>query len=130
MAEDALRLDKWLWFARFCKSRSLATKLCRAGHVRLNRQAVEKSHALVRKGDVLTFAQGDRVRVIEVLELGTRRGPAAEAQALYADRAPKPPPLDPVAQALLRRPAEREAGSGRPTKRDRRRIDRLSDVGD
>jgi ribosome-associated heat shock protein Hsp15 len=128
MEEDSLRLDKWLWYARFCKSRSLATKLCRAGHVRLNRKVVEKPHALVRKGDVLTFPQGERVRVIEVLELGVRRGPAAEAQSLYADRAPKAQP-DAAAEAQLRSPAEREPGSGRPTKRDRRRIDRLSEFG-
>jgi len=126
MAEDALRLDKWLWFARFCKSRSLAARLCRSGHVRVNRQAVEKPHALVRAGDILTFPQGDRVRVIEVLALGARRGPPAEARVLYADRAETGAPPDP-AHALPRAPGEREPGAGRPTKRDRRRIDRLAD---
>ena len=130
MEEASLRLDKWLWHARFCKSRSLAAKLCRAGRIRINRQAVEKPHALVRKGDVLTFPQGDRIRVIEVVALGLRRGPAAEAQGLYLDRAPPPPPPDAAAEALRRYPAERERGSGRPTKRDRRRLDRFTDIGD
>ena len=117
-----MRLDKWLWQARFCKSRSVAARLCRSGIVRINRQATDKAHALVRPGDMLTFPLGERVRVVEVLALGDRRGPSSEAQALYADHSPPAqkhePPLPPA--------AEREPGAGRPTKRDRRRIDRLT----
>jgi len=82
-----MRLDKWLWFARFCKSRSLATKLCEAGRVRLNRVVIEKAAAQVRPGDVLTFPQGTQIRVVRVLSLGLRRGPASEARGLYEDLA-------------------------------------------
>ncbi len=120
---DRCRLDKWLWQARFCKSRSLAAKLCRAGHVRLNRVAIEKPHQLVKPGDVLTLPLGAVVRVIEVLALGERRGPAVEARRLYADLSPPPP----RAPADVAAPAEREPGAGRPTKRDRRRLERMID---
>ncbi len=121
---DSLRLDKWLWYARFCKTRSLATAMCRGGHIRVNRQPVQKSNHPVRVGDVLTFAQGPRVRVIKIEALGDRRGPAPEAQALYEDLSPPMPPREeriPPAGA-------REAGAGRPTKRERRAIDRLRDA--
>jgi ribosome-associated heat shock protein Hsp15 len=80
------RLDKWLWYARFVKTRSLAAKLVESGSIRVNRQRVVKPAATVRCGDVLTATISGRVRVIEVLGLGERRGPAAEAQALYAER--------------------------------------------
>jgi ribosome-associated heat shock protein Hsp15 len=122
MSEGTLRLDKWLWFARFFKSRSLAAAVCAAGRVRLNGAPVAKAHHPVRAGDVLTFPQGPRVRVVKVAALGSRRGPAAEAQALYEDLQPPAtdrPPADPAAVAA-RRP-----GSGRPTKAERRAIDRL-----
>lgn len=126
MAEPALRLDKWLWYARFCKSRSLATKLCKLGRVRVNRQIVQKPHYEVRPGDVLTFPLGKRVRVIEVVALGQRRGPAAEAQALYTDLAPLPARASAaVAEARIITSGRRPMGSGRPTKRDRRQIDQL-----
>ncbi len=83
--EDGLRLDKWLWHARFCKTRPLATQLAAKGRIRINRVPVSKPHYRLRPGDVLTFAQGRTVRVVRVLALGTRRGPASEAQALYED---------------------------------------------
>jgi ribosome-associated heat shock protein Hsp15 len=85
----AMRLDKWLWFARFCKSRSLAAKLCEAGKVRVNRGVIEKAAAQVKPGDVLTFPQGAEIRVVKVLALGLRRGPPAEARTLYEDLAPQ-----------------------------------------
>jgi ribosome-associated heat shock protein Hsp15 len=126
MTDDAgpgLRLDKWLWFARFCKSRSLATKLCTEGRVRVDGSTVSKAHYTVRPGQVLTFAHGGHVRVIRVVALGFRRGPAPEAQALYEDLAPPTRasrlPEDPLV------PATRDRGSGRPTKKERRAIDRL-----
>lgn len=123
MNEPTVRLDRWLWYARFFKSRSLATQLCESGKLRLNRAPVRKSHQIVRAGDVLTFPKGPHIRVIEVVALGTRRGPAAEAQSLYSDLDPPQPrakkdPADPKTPA-------REKGMGRPTKQDRRAFDRL-----
>ncbi len=118
-----LRLDKWLWFARVVKSRTLAAGLVEDGKVRLNRERTTKPSQGVRVGDVLTIAVGPRIRVLEVMALGTRRGPAPEAQALYVDRSP------PVTAAAPPQPVggERPIGAGRPTKRDRRRIDRLTE---
>ena len=125
-AESAgLRLDKWLWFARFCKTRSLATRLCADGRVRVDGSVVNKAHFTVRPGQVLTFAHGGHVRVIRIVALGSRRGPAPEAQALYEDLAPPSRdnrlPSDPLDTGT------RARGSGRPTKKDRRAIDRLMD---
>lgn len=88
MHEMALRIDKWLWYARFYKSRSLAAKHIQAGDIRVNRQRISKASAILKIGDVLTFAQGDLIRVIEVVALGDRRGPAPEARGLYHDLAP------------------------------------------
>ncbi len=120
---SSLRLDKWLWQARFFKSRTLAAKQCSAGRVRINRQPTDKAHYLVRAGDVLTFPQGNDVRVVRVVTLGVRRGPAAEAQALYEDLAP---PAPRAARPVPRpSPGQREKGAGRPTKAERREIDRL-----
>jgi ribosome-associated heat shock protein Hsp15 len=118
-----LRLDKWLWYARFCKSRSVATQLCRDGRVRVNRVVVDKPNRTVRAGDVLTFALGHDVRVIRVVALGERRGPAGEARTLYEDLAPLLTPLPSGSETST--PGVREAGAGRPTKRDRREIDRI-----
>jgi len=85
---DSLRVDKYLWFARFFKTRSLATKRANGGRIRLNGNKIKKSSDTVRIGDILTFAQGNEIRVIRVLDLGTRRGPAQEAQSLYEDITP------------------------------------------
>ena len=125
-AEGAgLRIDKWLWQARFCKSRALASKLCAAGRVRVSGTLIQKAHHTVKVGDVLTFPQGPHIRVVRILALGTRRGPASEARTLYEDLAPIPerkpaPAAEPAA-------GTRDPGSGRPTKSDRRAIDRLRD---
>lgn len=83
--QDSLRVDKYLWFARFFKTRSLATKRANGGRIRINGNKIKKSSDTVRIGDILTFAQGNEIRVIRVLNLGTRRGPAQEAQSLYKD---------------------------------------------
>jgi ribosome-associated heat shock protein Hsp15 len=115
-AGDQLRLDKWLWFARVVKSRTLAAGLVEDGKVRVNRERVTKPSQTVRVGDVLTVSVGPRVRILEVAAMGTRRGPASEAQALYVDRSP--PPAAPAAPSPLMS-GERESGAGRPTKRDR-----------
>lgn len=116
----AQRLDKWLWFARLAKSRTLASGAVAEGKVKVNRVTVTKpSHAL-KLGDVVTTRLTRDIRVLKVAGLGTRRGPAAEARLLYEDLTPpRPPRPEHVAAAW----AEREAGSGRPTKRDRRRTD-------
>lgn len=87
-AEPSLRADKWLWQARFFKSRSRAAALVAAGHLRINGQRASKAAAPVRLGDTLTFPQGRSVRVVRILALGRRRGPAPEAEGLYADLTP------------------------------------------
>ena len=121
-----LRLDKWLWHARFFKTRSIATKYCLSGRLRVNGEPTGKAHYAARIGDVLTFAIGTEVRVIRILALGERRGPAPEAQTLYEDLAPRPPREgvregdEPVREG-------RDSGAGRPTKSERRAIDRLMD---
>ena len=79
------RLDKWLWQARFFRTRTLAAQTVAEGRVRVNAQRVSKPATAVAAGDTLTFVQGGRVRLIRVRDLGTRRGPAVEAQALYVD---------------------------------------------
>ena len=115
------RLDKWLWYARFCKSRTLAAKLCAAGKIRIDGEVIYKAHQAVRAGNVLTFPWGPHIRVIRVVGLGERRGPAPEARALYEDLAP------PVTLAAAAGP-QREPGAGRPTKAERRAIDRLKET--
>ncbi len=84
-ASEEQRLDKWLWHARFVKSRSLAARLIEEGCVRVNRQRVVKAATSVKCGDVLTATFHGRVRVIEILAIGHRRGPPGEAQALYSE---------------------------------------------
>jgi ribosome-associated heat shock protein Hsp15 len=84
-ASEGLRLDKWLWQARFFKTRALAAQLVGKGRLRINQTIVTKAHHRVRRGDVLTFPQGRLVRVVRVVDLGARRGPASEAHTLYED---------------------------------------------
>ncbi|MGY6547705.1 MAG: RNA-binding S4 domain-containing protein [Roseinatronobacter sp.] len=109
-----LRVDKWLWQARFVKSRSLAAKLVEGSGVRVDGTRIAKPAYAVGAGDVLTFALGQRVVVLRILALGTRRGPAPEARALYEDLSPPAPPPE------LGRPVP--VAGGRPDKRDRRRF--------
>ncbi|USG62093.1 RNA-binding S4 domain-containing protein [Sneathiella marina] len=118
-----LRVDKWLWFARFFKSRNIATKLVQARKLRINSVPVAKASVTVKAGDVLTFQQQKSIRVIRIVDIGTRRGPASEAQSLYEDLAPletKKPEPD-----KTRTSGQREPGAGRPTKADRRALDKL-----
>ena len=84
-SEGRMRLDKWLWQARFAKSRSLSAALIKGRGLRLNGRLVDKPSQGVAPGDVLTLASGGRVRVIRIVALGIRRGPAAEAAGLYED---------------------------------------------
>lgn len=117
-----LRLDKWLWQARFFKTRGLAAKQVSAGHVRVNGTRAGKPAHGVGSGDVLTFVQARDVRVVKVVALGVRRGPASEAQALYTDLtetlAPKAPPR------TLQPSAPKFEAKGRPDKRQRRALER------
>ncbi len=124
---DTLRLDKWLWFARFVKTRSLATKLVIDGRMRVNGAPTQKAHYAVKAGDVLTFPLGRHIRVIKVLALGARRGPAAEAQLLFEDLDPPRRSVQPGDGAAGDPPPfeDRTLGAGRPTKRDRRQTARL-----
>lgn len=110
----SIRIDKWLWQARFFKSRGLAASAVTDGPMRLNGQPVAKPAQAVRPGDVLSFVQARRVRVVRVLAPGTRRGPASEAQTLYQD-------LTPEASADASAPRPRPGG--RPTGKARRDFD-------
>ncbi len=124
-AGAAQRLDQWLWHARLFKTRTLASKFVSDGNVRVTRNGetsrVEKPSFAALPGDVLSFSRADRLRIIAIDALATRRGPAAEAQTLYTDqspphrRGPKPPAS----------PFLREKGLGRPTKKDRRALEAL-----
>lgn len=133
-SQDAVRLDKWFWHARFFKSRSLASKFCQSGKVRVNGEPIRKAHYMVRLGDTLTFPLGPHVRVIRIKALGARRGPAPEAQRLYKDLQPPLSKAEREAEVAVATtddippppvPPKRGPGSGRPTKSDRRAIDRL-----
>jgi ribosome-associated heat shock protein Hsp15 len=114
-----LRIDKWLWHARFFKTRGLAAKIVGAGRCRVNGTPVAKPAFGIAPGDVLTFPQARRVRVIRVEALGERRGPAPEAQTLYSDLDP-PTALDTSEKPEIHTP--RYDRGGRPTKRDRRQL--------
>ena len=112
--KQKLRVDKWLWHARFFKSRSLAAQVVSAGHLRINSNKISKPSHNVASGDVLTFPQGNLVRVVRMIAPGTRRGPAPEAQALYED-------MTPVQEKRPENPSFE--GKGRPTGKDRRNLD-------
>lgn len=113
-AADRIRADKWLWQARFFKTRSLAAKQVSGGHVRLNGARILKPATQLKPGDTLTFLQGQRTRIVRLEAIGTRRGPAPEAQTLFTD-------MSPVQEK--RPPAPAYEGKGRPTKKQRRHID-------
>jgi ribosome-associated heat shock protein Hsp15 len=116
---DRQRIDKWLWHARVVRTRSAAAALSDAGLVRVNGTRIDASSRLVRPGDVITVALDRNVRILKVLGFAERRGSAETARPLYEDLTPPPaPPREPQAGA-------REEGAGRPTKRERREIDRL-----
>ena len=87
MREDRQRLDKWLWFARFAKTRTLAAKLVTSGFVRVNGERMENAAKALAVGDVITLALSRSTLVVRVEALGTRRGPAPEARTLYTDLA-------------------------------------------
>ncbi len=108
---DSIRVDRWLWFARFFKTRGLATKLVAGGRVRVNSVKISKPATMVGAGDTLTFAQGNTIRVVRIVELGRRRGPAPQARMLYDDLTPAPEITPPKPDRIANR---------RPTKKERR----------
>lgn len=115
----AVRIDKWLWAARCFKTRAIAQEAIEGGHVSLNEASV-KPAKMVKVGDWIEVRLDGWSRKLEVIALSEIRGPAEVARLLYTDHSPpRPVRLPPVAQ--------REAGAGRPTKRDRRLIERLRD---
>jgi ribosome-associated heat shock protein Hsp15 len=123
---DKQRLDKWLFFSRAAKSRTLAQRLIEAGEVRVNSERTNRSDFRVGVGDVLTMTMHGQLRVWRIRDAGERRGPATEAQTLYEDISPPPVPraeLSPFEAAI----AQRAPGAGRPTKKQRRDTDRLLD---
>ncbi len=120
------RLDRFLFFSRAVKSRTLAQKIIESGAIRINSDKTDKSDHKVGAGDVLTMSLHGRILVWRILDPGTRRGPASEAQGLYEDISPPMPPKaerSPYDAAI----AERAPGAGRPTKKERRDTDRLLD---
>lgn len=120
MAElDAARVDRWLWSIRLCTTRSEATDLCRGGHVRVNGRPA-KPATTVTVGDRVEARVHGRDRVVEVVRLIEKRVGAPVAVECYVDHSPPPPTRETTAIA-----GDRERGAGRPTKRERRQIDRL-----
>lgn len=117
------RLDKWLWFARVVKTRTLAASLVLGGKVRVNRVKIEKPSQTIRPGDVITVTAHSRVRILKVMAAGERRGSATVAQSLYEDLTP--PASGPSRDDPAPSP-RREPGTGRPTKRERRAIEQLT----
>ena len=124
-----IRVDKWLWHARLTKTRSLAQALIRTGKLRVNSDKIATPSRAVGPGDVLTLVKDRQVLVVRIEGVGQRRGPAPEAQALYADLTPPPPPK----VEAPRTPADqgrRDEGAGRPTKRERRQLERFREHGE
>ncbi|MCF1745016.1 RNA-binding S4 domain-containing protein [Paradevosia shaoguanensis] len=121
MPESRQRLDKWLFFSRAVKSRTLAQKLIESGAVRVNSERTLSTDHRVGAGDVLTMTVHSRLLVWKILDPGQRRGPAPEAALLYEDLSPPALPRADRIPAV----AERDAGAGRPTKKERRDTDRL-----
>ncbi|MEU9638005.1 RNA-binding S4 domain-containing protein [Streptomyces tendae] len=116
---ESVRVDSWIWAVRLIKTRSLGATACRGGHVRVNGERVKPAHSL-RVGDEVRLRQEGRERVVVVKRLIRKRVGAPVAVQCYVDNSPPPPPREAVAPAGIR-----DRGAGRPTKRDRREMDRL-----
>ena len=119
---DRQRIDKWLWHARVVRTRQAAAELAASGHVRVNAQRIDAASRPVKPGDVVTVALDRAVRVLKVVGFAERRGSADDARALCEDILPVSPPAGTSAP----RPAVRDRGTGRPTKQERRAIERLT----
>lgn len=120
--EVVVRLDKWLWAARCFKTRALAAEACEQGRCEVDERPAKAGQRL-RVGQRVVVRTPGGERVLEVRALSDRRGPAEAARQLFVDHSPPPPPRDPLARLLAEPVFVRERGSGRPTKRDRRRLD-------
>ncbi|SCK32077.1 ribosome-associated heat shock protein Hsp15 [Streptomyces sp. WMMB 714] len=116
---ESVRIDSWIWSVRLTKTRSLAASACRAGHVRINGERVKPAHP-VRPGDQVRLFHAGRERVVVVARVLRKRVGAPVAEKCYTDHSPPPPPREAVAPAGVR-----DRGAGRPTKRDRREMERL-----
>jgi len=121
------RIDKWLWYSRLIKTRTQASRLIAAGKVRVNRTRVQKPAANLHVGDVVTAVINGRVRVAKIMELGRRRGPPMEASLLYEDLTPVQNSASPSKNDFPVKAPSRDKGMGRPTKRDRRKLDHFRD---
>jgi ribosome-associated heat shock protein Hsp15 len=124
VSDDRQRIDKWLWHARIVRTRSAAAALAASGHVRLNGARVAAASKPVKPGDVVTIALDARVRVLKVTGFALRRGAAEQGRALYEDMTPAEPA--PAARSEEAPSPQRNPGSGRPTKRERRAIERFT----
>ncbi|MGW1882681.1 RNA-binding S4 domain-containing protein [Streptomyces sp. NPDC001970] len=118
-AEGTVRVDSWIWSVRLTKTRSQAAAACRGGHVRVNGERVKPAHALTTGDEVRLFHAG-RERIVVVSRVIRKRVGAPAAVKCYVDNSPPPPPRELVAPMGVR-----DRGAGRPTKRDRRDLDRL-----
>lgn len=114
---EATRVDRWLWAVRLTKTRPDAAEACRGGHVRVNDRPAKPS-TMVGPGDTVCALVGDRTRIVEVVRVIQKRVGAADAATCYLDRTPPPPPVAAIPVAV------RDRGAGRPTKRDRRLLDK------
>jgi ribosome-associated heat shock protein Hsp15 len=114
---DVTRVDRWLWAVRLTKTRPDAAAACRGGHVRVNDRPAKPSTTVV-PGDEVRARVGDSTRIVEVVRTIEKRVGAADAVTCYLDRTPKPPPTVSIPVAA------RDRGAGRPTKRDRRALDK------
>jgi len=122
-APSKLRIDKWLWYARIVKSRSLAQQLVKSGKVRVNSTRISSASSPIGTGDVLTITLPRQIKVLKIVTSGSRRGPAPEAQKLYQDLSPPPVKKERAMQPLKQ--AVRDEGTGRPTKKQRRELTRF-----
>ncbi|MFI1417956.1 RNA-binding S4 domain-containing protein [Streptomyces sp. NPDC020731] len=120
---ESVRIDSWIWSVRLVKTRSLGAAACKGGHVRVNGERVKPSHSL-RVGDEVRLRAETRERVVVVKRLIRKRVGAPVAVQCYVDNSPPPPPREAVAPAGIR-----DRGTGRPTKRDRREMERLRGAG-
>jgi ribosome-associated heat shock protein Hsp15 len=131
---ESQRVDKWLWHARVVRTRTLASNLVNSGKVRIDRKRINRASQTVRLGNIVTAPQGRLIRTLKIVGFANRRLPAAQIELLYEDQTPAP-----VEQASTDTKdgrfghqiiqARREAGSGRPSKRERRMTERLQNRG-